>query len=139
MMNWEECRARRFVKREGVDADLIESLKKISERKLLMDSFSPLNEETAAVKFVVNYDSLREILEALALAKGFKIYNHECFSAFLGGFLNMKGASVKFNRFRRIRNSINYYGENLLAQEGKSLIEEVLELRKEVLKILNEK
>ena len=138
-MNWEECKMRRFVKKENSNSSLIASLKKISERKLLMDSFSPLNEETAAAKFVVNYDSLREILEAVALMKGFKIYNHECFSAFLGEFLGMKEASVRFDRFRRVRNSINYYGEDLLVQEGKFLIEEVLELRGEVLKILNEK
>ncbi len=138
-MNWEECKIRQLVKRESWDGNLIESLKKISERKLIMDSFSPLNEETVAAKFVVNYDSLREILEAVALKKGFKIYNHECFSAFLGEFLNMREASVRFDRLRKIRNSINYYGENILVQEGKSLIEEILKLRKEMLKILNEK
>jgi len=138
MMNWEECKMRRFVKEEALDRSLIESLKKMSEKKLIMDSFSPLNEETSAAKFAVNYDSLREILEALALSRGFKIYNHECFSAFLKEFLGMADASAKFDRFRRIRNSINYYGEDILMQEGKVLIEEVLKLRVEVLKILNE-
>ncbi len=103
-----------------------------------MDSFSPLNEETVAAKFVVNYDSLREILEALALLKGFKIYNHECYVSFLSEIINLKNEAFKFNEFRRIRNSINYYGKDISVEEGKQLIKEVLELRTKLLGELNE-
>tara|TARA_Y100000310_G_scaffold220441_1_gene221962 strand:+ start:162 stop:572 length:411 start_codon:yes stop_codon:yes gene_type:complete len=135
-MDWKECKIKRFVKESGGDSGLLESLKKMSDRKLFMDSFSPLNEETVAVKFVVNYDSLREILEALALSRGFKIYNHECFSSFLQEILNLEMESRQFDKFRIIRNSINYYGKDISLEDGRFLIEDILKLRMELLRLI---
>jgi hypothetical protein len=135
-MNWDECKIKGFVKEVKIDRELINSLLKQSKKKIITDKFSPLNEDTISTKFCNNYDALREILEAIALQKGFKIYNHECFTGFIKKILNLDSESFSFDKFRRIRNSINYYGQDLSIEDGRRLIDEVNALREEIVKLL---
>ena len=75
------------------------------------------------------YDSLRELLEALALSKGFKIYNHECYSAFLKEIIKDELSAEMFDEIRKLRNAINYYGKNLNGEETTDKIKEITDLR----------
>src|SRR3989338_103838 len=62
------------------------------------------------------YDTLRAIVEAMAVLDGYKVYSHEAFTF----YLKEKGESLaaeKYDRFRRIRNRINYYGQNISVAE----------------------
>ncbi len=102
MMDWNDCIHKRFIKETKKDANLINSLIKSSENKLKSNERLKLDDFTAATKISISYDSLREILEALAIKKGFKIYNHECFSAFLEEVCNNKSLSLEFDKFRKI-------------------------------------
>ena len=73
------------------------------------------------------------ILEAISIIDGFKIYSHEAFTY----FLKEKGEEVlstKFDRFRKIRNSINYYGKDISIEETKENIEEIKEMIKSLIK-----
>lgn len=133
-MNWNECKLRRFVKNIKADEQLIKSLLIQSEKKIITDKFSPLNENTASTKVSVNYDSLREVLEAIAIKKGFKIYNHDCFFGFLKEVLSLEKESFDFDNFRRIRNLINYYGEDVSINNSKKLIQDIRSLR---IKLIN--
>ncbi len=80
------------------------------------------------------YDVLRSILEAVAVTKGYKIYSHEAYTSFLQE-IEEDLFAIKFDRFRKIRNSINYYGEDISIEETK---ENISEIRK-MIKILTEK
>src|SRR3989344_169000 len=75
--------------------------------------------ETSARKIMANYyDILRAVLEAIAVLDGYKIYSHEAFAF----FLKEKGENIiaeKFDRFRKIRNGINYYGKTISVEEVK--------------------
>ncbi len=133
-MDWEECKIKRYVKESLQDVDLINSLVNQSNKKIITDDFSPLNKDTSSTKFVNNYDSLREVLEAIAIKKGFKIYNHECFTAFLKEFMDLDSESIDFDNFRKIRNSINYYGEDITIEDAESLISKIRLLRKKLIK-----
>jgi len=73
-MDWRECNKRRIVKEVFVDLDLIESLRKTSENKLISEEKLEISEVTSSSKIILAYDSLREILEALTLKNKFKIY-----------------------------------------------------------------
>ncbi|MEK6826021.1 MAG: hypothetical protein AABX90_00155 [Nanoarchaeota archaeon] len=77
-MDWKECCDKKIAKNVKLDKNLINSLKKTSENKLKSSEELILNEINAASKVSLAYDSLRELLEALSLKKGYKIYNHEC-------------------------------------------------------------
>lgn len=135
MMDWDECKLKNFVKLSSVDENLIKSLILQSQKKLITDKFSPLNKDTASTKVSNNYDSLREILEAIAIQKGFKIYNHDCFSAFLKEIIRLEKESFEFDNLRRIRNSINYYGKDLGIEEARDLILKINELRNKLIKM----
>ena len=89
----------------------------------------------SARKIMSNYyDVLRSILEAIVTLDGYKIYSHEAFTY----FLLEKGdlvISKKFDRFRKIRNKINYYGKNISKEETEENVEEI----KRLIKILKHK
>ena len=135
-MNWNECKINRLVKEIKADLELISSLVIQSNKKIITDSFSPLNSDTVSTKLCNNYDSLREILEALALQNGFKIYNHECFTGFLKEILKLEKEAFDFDNLRKVRNSINYYGEDVSIEDGGKLIKEVQMLRKKLIKLV---
>ena len=66
---------------------------------------------------------MRILLEIIALDKGYKIYNHECYTSFLKEILGMSREADIFDRQRKIRNSINYYGKEISEAESKDIIE----------------
>ena len=82
-MDWKECCNKRIVKEIKKDDELIKSLINISKNKLESENKLSMSDITAASKLSLAYDSLRELLEALAIKHGYKIYNHECYTAFL--------------------------------------------------------
>lgn len=132
-MDWEECKYKELVKPTKVDNNLINSLIKSSKNKMLSANSMKLNEITVSSKLILLYDSLREILEALALKHGFKVYNHECFCSFLKEICKEERFSKEFNEFRKIRNQINYYAKDISIDEAVILIEDMIKLKQEVL------
>jgi len=137
VMDWRECFRKKVVKEVGEDAGLIASLLKTSENKLKSSEKLDLSEETAASKLSLAYDSLRELLEALALKKGYKIYNHECYAAFLREVLNKGEKAEEFDEIRKIRNGVNYYGKEILAEETREIIKRIKSLREFTLELLS--
>jgi len=132
-MDWQECRDKKFVKDIKLDNSLINSLIKSSKKKFESNNRLALDETTSSTKISIIYESLREILEALAIKKGFKVYNHECFCAFLNEVCNNKSFSIEFNTFRKIRNQINYYGKDIPVKEAEVIIKDIILLRKEII------
>lgn len=135
-MDWKECKDNRYVKEVREDKSLIDSLIKSSEKKIKSAERLELDETTASTKVSICYEALREILEALAIKKGFKIYNHECFCAFLNEICNDKTSSLEFNAFRLIRNNISYYGEDISIGDARILIKKIISLRDKMKKRL---
>jgi len=96
-------------------------LKQTNQDKLFFDSLKIT--EISARKVASNYyDMLRSVLEAMASLDGYKIYNHEAFSSYLEE-KGEKENSILFDRLRKIRNNINYYGSKLTIDEAKDMIE----------------
>ena len=116
------------------DKALAKSLFQNFKRDIKFLDSLKINEDSAGRLMVNYYDLLRGILEAVSAVEGYKIYSHEAFTYFLKK-KNEELLSVKFDRFRKIRNSINYYGENISAEEAKENIKKI----KEMIKALIEK
>ena len=112
-MDWKECKDKRFIKEVVKDTYLIDSLMKSSKKRLESSKRLKLDSITASAKISLIYESIRELLEAFAIKKGFKIYNHECFCAFLNEICKDKISSEEFDRFRKIRNGIISINWNL--------------------------
>jgi ABC-type Fe3+-citrate transport system substrate-binding protein len=129
-MDWNDCLKKRVAKEVKEDIELINSLIKTSQNKLESEEKLELSEITASSKISLLYDSLRELLEALALKNRFKIYNHECYTYFLKEVLNESAKAEEFDELRKVRNSINYYGKEVSIQETKEILKRIKDLRK---------
>ncbi|MFC1722973.1 hypothetical protein ACFL0V_02440 [Nanoarchaeota archaeon] len=124
-MDWDECNTKNYVKRISVDTELVESLIISSEKRFHTAERLKVDDTTASTLVTLYYDTLRELLEAQSILKGFKIYNHDCYCAFLKEVLVEKEIGDSFDRFRKIRNGINYYGKDIDVQSAADIIEEI--------------
>ena len=136
-MDWKECCDKKIAKNVKLDNNLINSLKKTSENKLKSSEELIMNETNAVSKVSLAYDSLRELLEALSLKKGYKIYNHECYTAFLKEIMGESEKGEEFDKIRIERNAINYYAKEISLEEAKILIDKINHLRNQVHNLLN--
>ena len=134
-MDWEACCNKKVVKSITPDLDMATALVKSSNNKLTSETQLPLNDVTSSSKISLAYDSLRELLEAVALRKGFKVYNHECYTAFLKEVLQESDQGDAFDRIRKIRNDINYYGKEISIAEAQRILKEIKVLRQFVSKL----
>lgn len=75
-------------------------------------------------------------MEALAIKNNFKIYNHECYTAFLREIMNKSSLAKEFDRLRKIRNSVNYYAKDISLNDTKDILTQIKKLREEILKLL---
>lgn len=131
-MDWKECCDKKIVKNVSKDEELINSLIKTSENKLKTQEKIITDNVTASSKFSLAYDSLRELIEALSLKSGFKIYNHEGYTAFLKEIIKNSDLGEKFDDLRKVRNSINYYGKEISIEDSKKLITLAKKLREKI-------
>ncbi|MBS3163849.1 hypothetical protein J4439_00285 [Candidatus Woesearchaeota archaeon] len=104
------------VRKSSRDVQLARSLLTTAHEDLAFLDTVPLDEKAARKMMSNYYDTLRAIVEAMAVLDGYKVYSHEAFTF----YLKEKGESLaaeKYDRFRRIRNRINYYGQNISVAE----------------------
>jgi predicted alpha/beta hydrolase family esterase len=135
-MDFNECLKKRIAKGVAEDKELIASLIKTSQNKFDSEKKLELTEVTSNSKISLLYDSLRELLEALAIKNGYKIYNHECYTHFLKEILNESIKGDEFDELRKIRNSINYYAKDVTVNEAKDILGRITKLREEILNLL---
>lgn len=78
------------------------------------------------------YEGLREYCEAIGYLRGYKFLDHESIGYFLRDILKEQSVYVKFDRYRKLRNGINYYGENIDIETVKEAVIEIPRLIKEL-------
>jgi hypothetical protein len=125
-MDWRECVKQRIVKDVKKDKNLIASTREIADIKI--ESAGVLPDIYYIAKISLLYDALREYLESIALENGYKIYNHECYSAFLKEILELPNEAELFDKLRKIRNGINYYGRKVSADEAEQVVSDLKSL-----------
>jgi hypothetical protein len=121
-MSFENLIKEGFVKKVPLDIFRAKSLIKSSEQALATARIIPLKEETLKTIFRELYESLRGYCEALGYIKGYKFLNHESITDFLHEILEEKEISLKFDRYRKLRNGINYYGNTIEIQTVKDAL-----------------
>ena len=126
-MNFQDFIKKGDVRKAEVDKVLAKSILITSENDLLF--FNNLKiDKNSARKIVSNcYDILRSILEAISALDGYKVYSHEAFTYFLKE-KHEDVLSIKFDRFRKIRNSINYYGKSVEIKEAEDIVKDIKEM-----------
>ncbi len=126
-MNLKDFIDKKQVRKATKDISLAKSL--LSNAKSDLKFLERLEiDSISARKIMCNYyDVLRSILEAMASLDGYKVYSHEAFTY----YLKEKGENVaaeKFDRFRKIRNGINYYGKDISVKEAKENADHIKKL-----------
>lgn len=84
------------------------------------------------------YEGLRQFCEAIGYSKGYQFLDHESVTFFINDVLKENLLSSKFDRYRKIRNGINYYGNELeleIVAEAIKEIPMIINLLKKHLKI----
>lgn len=128
-MDWKECCDRRIAKQVKSDIDMSNSLIKSSKNKMESENKLEMSDVTASSKLSLAYDSLRELLEASALKNGFKVYNHERYTAFLKEIMGESSKGDEFDDIRKVRNAVNYYGKHIAVEEADEIITKIKSLR----------
>lgn len=91
-----------------------------------------LNQNTLKSILRELYEGLKEYCEAIGYLKGYKFLDHESIGYFLRDILKEQSAYMKFDRYRRLRNGINYYGEDIDIETVKEAVIEIPQLIEEL-------
>jgi uncharacterized protein (UPF0332 family) len=120
-----ECQHSGLVKKVKPDENRQRSLVQIAFRKRAASE--ALEEEFFESKLSLFYDAIRMVLESIALGRGFMVNNHECFLAFLTEVIGESQMGEAFDKFRKVRNGINYYAEILTLEEAQEVLQQMYE------------
>ncbi len=91
-----------------------------------------LNVDSAKTIFRELYEGLREYCEAIGFLRGYKFLDHESIGYFLKDVLKEQHLHKKFDRYRKLRNGVNYYGNDIELETVKEAIIEIPILIKEL-------
>jgi uncharacterized protein (UPF0332 family) len=136
-MNFKESINKNYAKQVPIDKFRAENLIKSAEQAIKTAKIIPINDGTSKTIFRELYEGLREYCEAIGYLKGYKFLSHESVGYFIKDILNDQKIFGKFDRFRKIRNAINYYGEQIEIETVKQAIKEIPELIRKLNKYLN--
>jgi len=108
-----------------IDKIRAKSLVRTSEKAIISAKLIPINLDTQESIFRELYEGLRACCEAIGYFKGYKFRSHEAIPLFLKEVLHQDSISEKFDRYRKIRNGINYYGETISSGSLKEALNEI--------------
>ena len=126
-MNFESCLNNKTAKK--IDADLLraKSMFISSEQAIYTVRLIPLSDKTSKSIFRELYEALKETFEAIGYIKGYKFLDHASIFYFIKDFLKKENLSNMFDRYRKLRNGINYYGESISLESVKESLEDIPE------------
>ncbi|MBU1975997.1 MAG: hypothetical protein KKG59_06350 [Nanoarchaeota archaeon] len=112
-MSFEQCikerRARKVMPNKARAASLMES----SNQAIATAKTIKLQQSSLKSIFRELYEGLREYCEAIGYLQGYKFMDHESYTHFLRDELREDSIAKKFDRYRKLRNGINYYGDDV--------------------------
>jgi len=113
------------VRKVGISGVRAKSLMKSGVLAIKTARIIPFNEFSLKSILRELYEGLREYIEGLGYMRGYKFLDHESITYFLRDVLEEELISKKFDRYRKLRNGINYYGNDLEVETVKLAIEEI--------------
>lgn len=130
-MNFETSLEENYAKKVTPNPLRAKNLKKASQQAIKTAKNIPLNEETTKSIMRELYEGLRQYFEAIGYEKGYKFNSHETITYFIKDILKNNSNSIKFDKYRKIRNGINYYGDTISQESIKEAIKEITKLTTE--------
>ncbi|MCK5624427.1 hypothetical protein KAI04_01135 [Candidatus Pacearchaeota archaeon] len=117
--------------------DLKQNIKKISKDKIRAKSLDKMSKDSLKILKLIKlqdapniifrelYEALRQEIESIGYLKGYKFRSHEAITIFLQEGLKEKKISSIFDRYRIIRNKLNYYGKPVHKETVKEAAKEI--------------
>lgn len=131
-MNFEECLKQGSVKKLPVDRFRSKSLIKSGLEAIKTAKRIKLQEKTSKTILREIYEGFREYIEATGFLKGYKFLDHLSITYFLKDILKEKRIAYFFDRYRKIRNGINYYRNDLNLETVNELLTNIDLIRKKL-------
>ena len=128
MLSWNEYIRQGYIRKISKNKGVIKSLMQISDNRIKIFSEMTLNQQNSSIIFSNYYDAIREICEAISLLNGYKIYSHEAIGLLMKEILKEDAIYIKFDKFRTMRNGVNYYGNNIDFNEALQSIEDIKQM-----------
>ncbi len=138
MNNFEESLKEGYAKQIPTNSIRAKSLIKSSQEAINTAKEIPFLDGKLKSIFRELYEGFREFCEALGYIKGYKFQSHEAITHFLSEILKEQKISTKFDRYRQLRNGINYYGNSISKETVTEALEEIPKIIKELEKFLPE-
>ncbi len=101
------------------------SLLKMSEEAMKNLKATSFTEESKNMVFREFYESLRQYIESIGYIKGYKFESHEAITSFLKEILKEENLALQFDRYRKLRNGMNYYGDPIDLEIVKEMANEI--------------
>ncbi|MGM5483221.1 MAG: hypothetical protein ACQESF_07190 [Nanobdellota archaeon] len=98
------------------------------------DTISELSVSEKSAKTITRdlYECLRQYAQAKGYERGYSFQNHAAIKHFLGEVLGLSSIAKKFDRFRKIRNGINYYGDSVSVETAKDALETIPQMMTQI-------
>jgi len=126
-MNFETCLNNKTAKKVETDLLRAKSMFISSEQAIYTAKLIPLSEKTCKSIFRELYEALKETFEAIGYIRGFKFLDHASVFYFIRDYLKKESLADKFDRYRKLRNGINYYGESIRLESVKEALKDIPE------------
>ncbi|MBU2616451.1 MAG: hypothetical protein KKB79_00510 [Nanoarchaeota archaeon] len=132
-MDLDECYEKGLIKKTKINSSLIRSLIEMSKINETTVKESKINEVNISSYVVLAYESLREVMEAICISRGFKVISHICLGELLKNLIEEFDFN-EFDRIRYLRNGINYYGTKIEINQGKEIIQKAFDTKNALLR-----
>ena len=132
-MDLDECNKKGHIIKIRINSELIKSIIEISNTNENTVKNAALNESNIISYVSLAYDSLRITMEAICLSRGYKVLSHICLGE-LVKILDKDFNFIEFDRWRYIRNGINYYGTKIDYSQGKEIINKMFLMKRTLIK-----
>jgi uncharacterized protein (UPF0332 family) len=122
MKNFEEYVLNKDVKKQAPDVHTAKATARDSLERLEMAKAILLTQKP---KYVLEnaYEAVRELIDAILYAEGYKSYSHEASISYLALLHFSITEITKLDKLRRYRNGIKYYGEEVTLEEAKDALQ----------------
>ncbi|MBI4448672.1 hypothetical protein HY641_01435 [Candidatus Woesearchaeota archaeon] len=112
-------------KKVPVDPLRARSLIRASDQCIKTAKLIPLTELTSKTILRESYESLRQYVEAIGYLKGYSFEDHAVMIEFIEEVLKNPRVASRFDSYRKIRNGINYYGDDVSLGTVKETLREI--------------
>ena len=114
------------IKIRSLDKEKIKSLIASSKSNVEVAQSIELNEKSSTVIFREIYESIRQLGDAVWWLKGYEPLDHDISLEILKDLRIKNNLELNFlERFRKIRNGINYYGDAVSIETVKEALNEI--------------